>query len=135
MSETLIGRMVVVRHATSTDLAIVEGYLKGSGEVAELADADVVVAAEERRIIGFGILKREYGAGCISLFEDSGRKGIGSSILRHIMEHTPRERVYASRFVSYFTGAGLAKTRSSAKNADSCRSILRTRWSLAAAAR
>ena len=111
MKGTLIGRMVVVRHATIHDLSIVEGYLKGSGEVSELADADVVVAAEESRIIGFGILKKEYGAGCISLFEDSGRKGIGSSILRHIMEHTPRERVYASRFVSYFSSSGLTRTR------------------------
>ena len=100
---SITDKTVFIRHASSTDLVRVEEYLKDHGNSDDLSNADVVVAAEEERIIGFGILKKENEAGCVSVFEDSSRKGIGSAIMKHLMAYEPLKRIYATRNVSYFT--------------------------------
>ncbi|HEX9021226.1 MAG TPA: GNAT family N-acetyltransferase [Nitrospirota bacterium] len=99
----ITGKTVVVRHASTSDFARVEDYLKKHDSEGCLRDTEVVVAAEAERIIGFGILKKENDAGCVSVFEDSRRKGIGSSIVRHLLRDAAPRRVYAARSVSYFT--------------------------------
>ena len=101
-------KMVVIRHANDTDRVRVEEYFKAHGNADDLGNADVVVAAEEGRIIGFGVLKKEHDAGCVSIFEDSRRKGIGQTIVKHLMAYEPLKRVYATRNVSYFTRYGFA---------------------------
>ncbi len=104
----ITGKMVSIRHANDTDSVIVEEYLKQSSENSNLENAEIVVAAENERIIGFGILKTEDDAGCVSLFEDSRRRGIGTMILNHIMEFAPVSRVYTSRYVNYFAHTNAA---------------------------
>jgi N-acetylglutamate synthase-like GNAT family acetyltransferase len=106
---SITGKTVVIRHATETDRVRVEEYFKAHGNADDLGKADVVVAAEEGRIIGFGILKKEQDAGCVSVFEDSRRKGIGSAIVKHLMEYEPLKKVYATRNVSYFTRYGFVR--------------------------
>jgi N-acetylglutamate synthase-like GNAT family acetyltransferase len=106
---SITGKMVVIRHATDTDRVRVEEYFGKHGSADDLGNADVVVAAEEGRIIGFGVLKKENDAGCVSVFEDSRRKGIGSAIVKHLMAFEPLKRVYATRNVSYFTRYGFAR--------------------------
>jgi N-acetylglutamate synthase-like GNAT family acetyltransferase len=105
----ITGKTVSIRHATTADMVVVEEYLKRHHEDSELNEAEVVVAAEERRIIGFGILKKSDDAGCVSLFEDSRRKGIGSTIVKHLMEYAPLKKVYAARYASYFTRSGFER--------------------------
>ncbi len=134
---SITGKMVSLRHANDTDRVIVEEYLKQSSADSDLRDAEIVVAAENDRIIGFGILKRENDAGCVSLFEDSRRRGIGSTILSHLVEFSPVSRVYASRYVNYFArsnSAWLRKIRAGrARNsAARCRVPLMERVALAA---
>ncbi len=102
-------KMVVIRHATDTDLVRVAEYLAKYGKDGDLQNAEVVVADEDRRIIGFGILKKENDAGCVSIFEDSRRKGIGSAIVNHLMTYEPLKKVYATRNASYFTRYGYAR--------------------------
>lgn len=133
----ITGKLVLIRHATSGDLVDVEMYLKKHHTGPELDNAEVVVAAEDRRIIGFGILKKENGAGCVSLFEDSRRKGIGTTILRHLLEYTPVKKLYASRYASYFTHSGFTRVHGvpssrSTRSGNACRAPLMERLSLAA---
>src|SRR5208337_5639255 len=77
---SITGKIVIIRHATDRDRVIVEQYLGQESSDAHINGAEIAVALENDRIIGFGILKKERGAGCVSVFEDSRRKGIGSSI-------------------------------------------------------
>jgi N-acetylglutamate synthase-like GNAT family acetyltransferase len=137
---SITGKMVTIRHATSSDLVNVEEYLRMHHADPGLGSAEVVVATEDRRIIGFGILKKDNDAGCISLFEDSRRKGIGSSIVKHLVEYTPLKKVYASRYASYFTHAGFTRASKgpsarSTRSGDECRGPLMERLSLAAYAK
>jgi N-acetylglutamate synthase-like GNAT family acetyltransferase len=136
---SITGKYVTVRHATERDLVDLEEYLMKHHANADLRDSDVVVAAEDRRIIGFGILKKEKDTGCVSLFEDSRRKGIGSTIIRHLMEYAAVKRLYAARYTSYFTRYGfLRSSRPSARatrRGDSCDRLLMERLSLAAYAK
>ena len=99
----ITGKYVTIRHATVSDRVDVEEYLMKHHSGSDLRNAEVVVASEDRRIIGFGILKKENEGGCVSLFEDSRRRGIGSTIVKHLMEHASVNRLYASRYASYFT--------------------------------
>jgi len=103
--------MVIIRHATDTDRVRVEDYLNKHGKSENLDDAAVVIAAEDERIIGFGIMKKEHDTGCVSLFEDSRRKGIGSSIVKHLLSHEPLKRVYAAHYASYFTRTRFARAK------------------------
>lgn len=134
---SITGKLVSIRHATDTDRVIVEEYLKQHHSDSDLNDAEVVVAAENERIIGFGVLKKEDDEGCVSVFEDSRRRGIGSTIVNHLMEYAPVQRVYAARYASYFTRSGFTRAKSvhaarSRKNGASCRMPLMERLSVAA---
>jgi N-acetylglutamate synthase-like GNAT family acetyltransferase len=134
---SITDKSVVIRHATETDRVRVEEYFKRHGNAADLGTADLVVAAEEQRIIGFGILKKENDAGCVSVFEDSRRKGIGSVIVKHLMEYGPLKRVYATRNVSFFTRYGFARETGqprarATRSGRECRMPLMERLSTAA---
>jgi N-acetylglutamate synthase-like GNAT family acetyltransferase len=134
---SITDKTVVIRHATETDRVRVEEYFRNHGNVADLGNADLVVAAEEGRIIGFGILKKENEAGCVSVFEDSRRKGIGSVIVKHLMEYEPLKRVYATRNVSFFTRYGFVRKTSqprarATRSGRECRMPLMERLSTAA---
>ncbi|HSB33287.1 MAG TPA: GNAT family N-acetyltransferase, partial [Nitrospirota bacterium] len=135
---SITDKSVVIRHATETDRVRVEEYFKRHGNATDLGTADLVVAAEEQRIIGFGILKKENDAGCVSVFEDSRRKGIGSTIVKHLMKYEPLKRVYATRNVSFFTRYGFARetgrprARATRSSGRECRMPLMERLSAAA---
>lgn len=134
---SITDKTVVIRHATERDRVRVEEYFKHHGNTSDLGNADLVVAAEEERIIGFGILKKENDAGCVSVFEDSRRKGIGSVIVKHLMEYEPLKRVYATRNVSFFTRYGFARKTSqrparATRSGRECRMPLMERLSTAA---
>ena len=135
----ITGKMVTIRHATESDLVDVEEYLRKHHSDPDLKNADVVIASEDRRIIGFGILKKENEEGCVSLFEDSRRKGIGSTIVKHLMEYAAVKRVYASRYTSYFTRYGFMHSgRPSARatrSGDPSNRFIMERLSLAAYAK
>jgi N-acetylglutamate synthase-like GNAT family acetyltransferase len=134
---SITDKMVIIRHATDTDRVRVEEYLNKHGKSDNLSAAEVVIAAEDERIIGFGIMKKEQDAGCVSLFEDSRRKGIGSSIVKHLLSHEPLKRVYAAHYSSYFTNSGFARAKQqhasrSRKSGVLCRVPLMERMAIAA---
>jgi N-acetylglutamate synthase-like GNAT family acetyltransferase len=134
---SITDKMVTIRHATDRDRVRVEEYLTQHGKGQDLARAEVVIAAEDERIIGFGIMKKEQDAGCVSLFEDSRRKGIGSSIVRHLLSYEPLKRVYAAHYASYFTNSGFARAKQqhaarSRKSGVPCRMPLMERLAITA---
>jgi GNAT superfamily N-acetyltransferase len=112
---TITGKMVVIRHATESDRLRIEEYLALYQGNADIAEADIVVAAEQERIIGFGVMKKGDGAGCISLFEDSRRKGVATAITNHLAQYAPAGKLYVSRLVSYFTRYGFRSRRARSK--------------------
>jgi N-acetylglutamate synthase-like GNAT family acetyltransferase len=107
---SITGKTVYIRHATERDIINIQDHLKRHRqEVCGLTQSDVVVAAEEDRIIGFGILEkdRDIDAGCVTIIEDGRRRGIGASIVRHLMEYAPMKTVYSAAGMSrYFTKLG-----------------------------
>jgi N-acetylglutamate synthase-like GNAT family acetyltransferase len=134
---SITDKMVTIRHATDTDRVRVEEYLRNHGKTDAAVNADVVIAVEDERIIGFGIMKKEQDAGCISLFEDSRRKGIGTSIVKHLLASDPLRKVYATHYASYFTNADFIRARHhhaarSRKRSAPCRVPLMERLSIAA---
>ncbi len=138
-TSSITDKLVTIRHATTADLAGIKEYLAKHHADAGINEAEVVVAAEENRIIGFGIMKKGGEAGCVSLFEDSRRKGIGSSIVRHLLEHSALPRVYAARYVSYFTRYDFTRTQqvhaARSRKKDECTMPLLERLSIAAYAK
>ena len=112
---SITGRTVYIRHATESDLVDVQSYLKRRRrEESDLAQSDVVVAAEEDRIIGFGILEktRDGNAGRATIVEDGRRRGIGASIVRHLLEYAPLRTVYTEAGMHrYFTSLGFTRTK------------------------
>jgi N-acetylglutamate synthase-like GNAT family acetyltransferase len=112
---SITGKTVYIRHATESDMVDVQDYLKRhKQEERDLTRSDVVVAAEEDRIIGFGILEKAHDndAGCATIVEDGRRRGIGASIVRHLMEYAPMKTVYsAAGGRRYFTRLGFTRTK------------------------
>ena len=132
----ITGKIVSIRHATDIDRIIVQEYLSKHHADSDLGSAEVVVAAEDEQIIGFGILKKGDDAGCVSLFEDSRRKGIGSTIANHLVGYAPVKKVYAARYASYFTHSdfmrGKAVHAARSRKGALCRMPLLERMSIAA---
>lgn len=89
----ITGRVVSIRHATERDLFLAEKMLLKQGRKGEIpAGAEVVVAVEEDRVIGLGILRRSPEAdpeARLTLYEDTKRRGIGAQVVGHLLEHAP----------------------------------------------
>jgi N-acetylglutamate synthase-like GNAT family acetyltransferase len=113
----ITGRTVYIRHATDWDVVNIQDYLKRRGqEERNLKQSDIVVAAEEDRLIGFAILEkgRDSDSDCVMVIEDARRRGIGAPIVRHLMEYAQVKSMYsAAGMHRYFTRLGFkrAKTR------------------------
>lgn len=111
----ITGKTVYIRHATDWDVVNIQDYLKRHGqEERDLTHSDVVVAAEEDRLIGFAILEKGRGrdADCVTVIEDTRRRGIGAPIVRHLMEYAQVRTVYsAASMPGYFTRLGFTRSK------------------------
>ncbi len=88
---SVAGKVVTIRHATEWDLDTIRNErIVGGVEMPEIDPARIVVAVEEDRIIGFGVVGQATaeGAVCVTVFEKEDRRGIGASIVRHAVEHS-----------------------------------------------
>lgn len=85
--------MVSIRHATGRDLVDIGEYVRRHHKgTCALEGADAVVAVEEDRMIGFGILQRAGVTPCITVRELRGGSGLGPLIAGHMMEYAGREQ-------------------------------------------
>jgi N-acetylglutamate synthase-like GNAT family acetyltransferase len=119
---SITGKIVYIRHATEWDLVELGGHLTPhQKDMLNLSQSEIVVAAEDERIIGFGILeKTSRNSGCLVVKKYTKRDGIGAFIVRHLLEYAPMKTIYtASAKPGYFRKLGFAKIKvSSQKPAD-----------------
>ena len=84
----ITGKMVSIRHATGRDLVDIGEYIRRHDKgTCALAGADAVVAIEDDRMIGFGILQRNGLTPCITIRELRRGSGLGPLIAGHMMEY------------------------------------------------
>jgi len=125
----ITGKTVYIRHATEADVVTVREYLnRRQKEDLDFTLTNVVVAAEEDRIIGFGILEKvdNSDAGCITIAEDGRRRGIGATIAEHLMEYAPMKTIYVVEGEpSYFTKLGFIKSTKSPRTRAAAKSVCR----------
>ncbi len=84
--------MVSIRHATGRDLIAIGEYLNRHQAPCALKGADAVVAVEEDRMIGFGILQRRGVTPCITVRELRRGSGLGPLIAHHMREYADPEQ-------------------------------------------
>ena len=111
----ITGKTVVVRHANDTDLVFIEKSLKKNGlAVSDLQDFQFVVAVEDSDLIGFGGLRQTgdiCDVACVVVVEKRRNRGIGATIVKHLIEYAPVDRVYVTTdLVDYFKQLGFAET-------------------------
>ena len=95
---SITGKTVTIRHATETDMVfIAETLKKNRMDEDDLSHTQFVVAEENDDIIGFGRLRKTgdaYDIGCVFVVESGRKRGIGASIIRHLIEYAPVNSVY-----------------------------------------
>jgi N-acetylglutamate synthase-like GNAT family acetyltransferase len=111
----ITGKTVTIRHATETDMVIIEEDLKKNGiALSDLRAFQFVVAAENSGIIGFGGLRRTGDVcdiACVVVVEKRRNRGIGAEIVNHLIEYAPVSRVFVTTdLVDYFKRLGFAET-------------------------
>jgi N-acetylglutamate synthase-like GNAT family acetyltransferase len=86
---SITDKIVIIRHANAADTVNIRKELARRKEVdVDLSHAEAVVALEDERMIGFGVLQRNgKGLRCLTLVENGRRRGIGLSVLRHLLEN------------------------------------------------
>lgn len=104
----ITGRIVSIQHASGIDREIIaEKAAAAGGRSLDLTTADIVVAVENERPIGFAILERGEGDGRtprLTHYEHGRRRGIGRLILQHLLEHSKVKTVLAGRESAAYLG-------------------------------
>lgn len=116
----ITGKTIKVRHAAETDMVFIENQLKKNNMDTENLDyREFVVAAENGDIIGFGRLRKTgefYQIGCVVVVEDKRRRGIGSLIVKHLIDFSPVSIVYIpTDLVDYFKKLGFVEMKEGSK--------------------
>ena len=119
MSE-ITEKKMKIRHATHGDMAfILEELKKNNIDSENLDPQEFVVATENGTIAGFGRLRRAgeaYQIGCVVVVEDKRRRGVGSLIVKHLLDFTPVSLVYiVTDLVDYFEKLGFVEMKEGSK--------------------
>lgn len=73
-----------------------------------------LVAAEKSDLIGFGGLRKTedvYDIGCVVVAEKWRNKGVGTAVVKHLIDYSPANKVYvATNVVDYFLKPGFMET-------------------------
>ena len=113
-------RAVSIRQAAKGDLAFIEENLrKHNFDTVDLDYSQFVIASENGVIVGFGRLTKAgemYKIGCVVVVEEKRGHGIGSSIVRHLLEYSPVKILYVvTDLVDYFKGLGFVEMKEASK--------------------
>jgi N-acetylglutamate synthase-like GNAT family acetyltransferase len=114
------GKTMKIRYATHGDMAfITEELRKNNIDSENLDPQEFVVATENGTIAGFGRLRRAgelYQIGCVVVVEDKRRRGVGSLIVKHLLDFTPVSLVYiVTDLVDYFEKLGFVEMKEGSK--------------------
>ncbi len=115
-----LGKKVRIRHAVEADIAFISEQLRKNEMDAENLDFnEFVVATENGEITGFGRIRKTgqfYQVGCVVVVENKRSRGIGSVIVKHLIDLSPVTLVYIpSELEDYFAKLGFEKMRESSK--------------------
>ncbi len=116
----IAGKTVKIRRAAKADMAFIERELKKNNIDAEDLDyKEFVVAADDSSIAGFGRLRKVgefHQIGCVAVVEDRRRLGVGSLIVKHLLDLASVNVVYiVTDLVDYFRGLGFSEMREGSK--------------------
>jgi len=123
----ITGKIVKIRHASEADMVFIADKIKKYDLDAEdLHYSQFVVASENGDLVGFGRLKKIHGfyeIGCIAVVEERRGIGIGSLIVKHLLDIAPVKIVYTTTdLVDYFKRFGFVEmgegTKELFKNLD-----------------
>ena len=119
MSE-ITEKTMKVRHATHGDMGFIREELRKSNIDSENLDPrEFVVAMEDGSVAGFGRLRKAgeaYQIGCVVVVEDKRRRGVGSLIVKHLLDFTPVSLVYVvTDLVDYFEKLGFVEMKEGSK--------------------
>jgi N-acetylglutamate synthase-like GNAT family acetyltransferase len=114
------GKTVKIRHATADDMAFIEEQLKkNSMDAGNLDFSEFIVATENGEIRGFGRMRKTgqfYQVGCVVVVEERRSRGIGSLIVKHLMDLSPVTMVYIpAELEEYFSKLGFVKMQEGSK--------------------
>lgn len=109
-----------IRRATEADLVFIERELRDSNIDTEHLDfREFVVAVEDGKFIGCGRLRKvgeSYQIGCVVVTEDKRRLGIGSLIVKHLMDLSSVNLIYVvTDLVDYFKKLGFSEMKEGSK--------------------
>jgi N-acetylglutamate synthase-like GNAT family acetyltransferase len=109
-----------IRHATHGDMAFIKDELRKNDIDSENLDPqEFVVAVENGTIAGFGRLRKAgeiYQIGCVVVVEDKRRRGVGSLIVKYLLDFTPVSLVYiVTDLVDYFERLGFVEMKEGSK--------------------
>ncbi len=116
----ITGKMLKIRHATEADLPFIEAQLiKNNIDAENLDYKEFVVAVENGGIAGFGRLRKAgefYQVGCVVVVEEKRSHGIGSLIVKHLLDFSPVSLVYImTDLVDYFKKLGFVEMKEGSK--------------------
>jgi len=116
----ITGKIVKVRHATESDMGfIMENLEKYNLDMENVHYNQFVVAMENGNPIGFGRLKKTreaYEIGCVVIIEERRNQGIGSLIIKHLIDFSPVKMVYViTDLVDYFKKLGFVEAKEESK--------------------
>ncbi|HXX53111.1 MAG TPA: GNAT family N-acetyltransferase [Thermodesulfovibrionales bacterium] len=114
------GEKINIRLATEADVPFIEKNLrKHNFDTGNLDYNQFVVATENGAIVGFGRITKAgemYKIGCIVVIEEKRGHGLGSSIVRYLLEYSPVKILYVvTDLVDYFKGLGFVAMREASK--------------------
>jgi hypothetical protein len=115
----ITGKVLYIRHATESERIDISGILmKQAGKSRDISGADIVVASQESRPLGFAVLTKNAGglSGCLDLYESGRHRGFSREVLRHLFDYSTVRHVAADRAgARHLRGMGFQLDRDSAR--------------------
>jgi len=119
----ITGKIIRVRHANEYDMDFIEEMLKKHQLDAEdLHYTQFVIATENGTPIGCGRLKKMgevYEIACIIVVEKKKGQGIGSLIVKHLIDYAPLNTVYVvTDKIDYYKKLGFVEVQTKVKEIE-----------------
>jgi GNAT superfamily N-acetyltransferase len=96
----ITGKVLTIRRANEFErIGIADILKKQVGKSQDISGAEIVVASQEARLLGFAVLTKDAGglSGRLNLHESRRSRGYGREVLRHLLDHSAVKHVAADR--------------------------------------
>lgn len=114
----ITGKVLYIRHASESErIDIADILKKRAGKSRDIPGADIVVASQEARLLGFAVLTKNAGgvSGRLNLHESGRHRGFIREVLRHLFDYSAVKHVAADRVSArYLRSMGFQRERAPA---------------------